>query len=137
MNILYHLFVYNLDNMRKMHYIATGKVKKLPPTYCVNPYQKHKRRVKIARGTLLCPKCKKIWKEEVIKTLLKTPEGKQQLAESMAAPIRQRADYISVARRAVVVEPIPEGALPEPKHSRLRTLTEDAVDSVLNHILKF
>jgi hypothetical protein len=137
--------------MRKMHYIATGKVKKLPPTYCTNPYKKHKRKVKIERGLLLCPKCLKVWKEAEITKLLKTPEGKQQLAESMAAPIRQRLDYAGVARRAMVVEPLPERitvpefeitstpviSLPELRTRRFRTLAEDAADSVLNHILKF
>lgn len=51
-------------------------------------------------------------KEAVISKLLSTPEGKMKLAASMQNPLRERLDYEGVFRRAVVVDPLPQGALP-------------------------
>jgi len=51
-------------------------------------------------------------KKLLIRIMLLTSDGKQKLANSMAQPLRTRTDYESVARRAFVVEPLPEGALP-------------------------
>lgn len=44
--------------------------------------------------------------------LLRSAGGRQRLAESMAQPLRQRLDYGSVARRALRVDSLHDGALP-------------------------
>jgi len=51
-------------------------------------------------------------KEAVISKLLSSPEGKMKLAASMQNPLRERLDYEGVFRRAAVVDPLPQGALP-------------------------
>jgi len=51
-------------------------------------------------------------KDQVIEKLLMTPEGKMKLAASMQNPLRERLDYEGVFRRAAVVDPLPQGALP-------------------------
>lgn len=51
-------------------------------------------------------------KERAIEKLLLTPEGKMKLAASMQNPLRERLDYEGVFRRAAVVDPLPQGALP-------------------------
>lgn len=51
-------------------------------------------------------------KEAVINKLLQSPEGKMKLAASMQNPLRERLDYEGVFRRAIVVDPLPQGALP-------------------------
>jgi len=51
-------------------------------------------------------------KENVISKLLTTAEGKMKLAASMQNPLRERLDYEGVFRRAAVVDPLPQGALP-------------------------
>jgi len=51
-------------------------------------------------------------KDKVIEKLLMTPEGKMKLAASMQNPLRERLDYEGVFRRAAVVDPLPQGALP-------------------------
>lgn len=53
-----------------------------------------------------------VQKEAVINKLLQTTEGKMKLAASMQNPLRERLDYEGVFRRAVVVDPLPQGALP-------------------------
>jgi hypothetical protein len=52
-------------------------------------------------------------KEKQLVKYLSSIEGKQKLAEALTAPIRQKLDYVGVARRALVVDPLPEGALPD------------------------
>ena len=51
-------------------------------------------------------------KDKIIEKLLMTPEGKMKLAASMQNPLRERLDYEGVFRRAAVVDPLPQGALP-------------------------
>jgi hypothetical protein len=51
-------------------------------------------------------------KQEVIANFLKTASGRAKLASSMTQPLRQRRDYSSVARKAFLVEQLPDGALP-------------------------
>lgn len=51
-------------------------------------------------------------KDEMIKRALLTTEGKIALGQAMALPIRRNLDYSGVARRALVVDPLPTGALP-------------------------
>lgn len=51
-------------------------------------------------------------KEKTIEKLLMTSEGKLKLAASMQNPLRERLDYEGVFRRAAVVDPLPQGALP-------------------------
>lgn len=51
-------------------------------------------------------------KDAIIEKLLMTPEGKMKLAASMQNPLRERLDYEGVFRRAAVVDPLPQGALP-------------------------
>lgn len=49
-------------------------------------------------------------RDEMIKRALLSPEGKVALGQAMALPIRQNLDYSGVARRALVVDPLPTGA---------------------------
>ncbi len=51
-------------------------------------------------------------KERAIEQLLLSPQGKMKLAASMQNPLRERLDYEGVFRRAAVVDPLPQGALP-------------------------
>lgn len=51
-------------------------------------------------------------KDDLIKEALLSGEGKVALAQAMALPIRRNLDYSGVARRALVVDNIPQGALP-------------------------
>jgi len=51
-------------------------------------------------------------KERIVAKLLSTPQGKLKLAASMQNPLRERLDYEGVFRRAAVVDPLPQGALP-------------------------
>ena len=51
-------------------------------------------------------------RERAIEKLLLTPDGKMKLAASMQNPLRERLDYEGVFRRAAVVDPLPQGALP-------------------------
>lgn len=51
-------------------------------------------------------------RDEMIKHALMTQEGKIALGQAMANPIRRNLDYQGVARKALVVDPLPQGALP-------------------------
>lgn len=51
-------------------------------------------------------------REELISRAIMTHEGKVALAQAMANPIRRNLDYQGLARRALVVDPLPQGALP-------------------------
>jgi hypothetical protein len=44
--------------------------------------------------------------------LLKTAAGRQKLAGSLGPSLRRRRDYMSIARKALMVEVLPDGALP-------------------------
>lgn len=51
-------------------------------------------------------------RDELISRAVMTNEGKLALAQAMANPIRRNLDYHGIARRALVVDPLPQGALP-------------------------
>lgn len=51
-------------------------------------------------------------RDEIVKRALTTTEGKVALGQAMANPIRRNLDYQGVARRVLVVDPLPQGALP-------------------------
>ena len=51
-------------------------------------------------------------RDDMIKQALMTQEGKIALGQAMATPIRRNLDYQGVARKALVVDPLPQGALP-------------------------
>jgi hypothetical protein len=51
-------------------------------------------------------------RDELISRAIMTHEGKLALAQAMANPIRRNLDYQGIARRALVVDPLPQGALP-------------------------
>ena len=51
-------------------------------------------------------------KEYLIAKALETDEGRAALASAMANPIRQSLDYQGIARKLLVVDPLPQGALP-------------------------
>ncbi len=51
-------------------------------------------------------------RENLIADVLRSPDGRQRLAASMVQPLRTRIDYSSTARRTLLVDPLPEGALP-------------------------
>jgi hypothetical protein len=51
-------------------------------------------------------------RNELVERALMSHEGKLALAQAMANPIRRNLDYQGVARRALVVDPLPQGALP-------------------------
>ncbi len=48
----------------------------------------------------------------LIARYLGSSKGRAALAAAMAAPIRRSLDYHGIARRALVVDPLPQGALP-------------------------
>ena len=50
--------------------------------------------------------------EAMLKRALETTEGKVALGQAMANPIRRNLDYMGVGRKALVVDPLPQGALP-------------------------
>lgn len=50
-------------------------------------------------------------RDELISRAIMTQEGKVALAQAMANPIRRNLDYHGIARRALVVDPLPQGAL--------------------------
>ncbi len=51
-------------------------------------------------------------REEMLKRALLTQEGKVALGQAMANPIRRNLDYQGVGRKAIIVDPLPQGALP-------------------------
>ena len=51
-------------------------------------------------------------RDEMVKRALLTADGKVALGQAMALPIRRNLDYAGVARRALVVDPLQNGALP-------------------------
>jgi hypothetical protein len=51
-------------------------------------------------------------RDELIKRAMLTQEGKIALGQAMANPIRRNLDYQGVGRRVLVVDPLPQGALP-------------------------
>ena len=51
-------------------------------------------------------------KQQIIGEFIKTASGRAKLAASMIQPLRLRRDYTSVARKAFLVEQLPDGALP-------------------------
>lgn len=48
----------------------------------------------------------------ILSRYLSSSIGRQKLAAAMANPIRRNLDYQGIARRAIVVDPLPQGALP-------------------------
>jgi hypothetical protein len=51
-------------------------------------------------------------KSDLVRQALQTHEGKIALGQAMANPIRRNLDYMGVGRKALVVDPLPQGALP-------------------------
>jgi hypothetical protein len=51
-------------------------------------------------------------KEYLISNALETNEGRAALASAMANPIRMSLDYQGIGRKLLVVDPLPQGALP-------------------------
>jgi HK97 family phage major capsid protein len=51
-------------------------------------------------------------KEKLLANMLSSPEGRKKLAQSMQLPLRRRLDYMGVARKALLIEELPPGALP-------------------------
>jgi len=51
-------------------------------------------------------------KDSLLKEALRSQEGKVALGQAMANPIRRNLDYQGVGRKALVVDPLPQGALP-------------------------
>lgn len=50
-------------------------------------------------------------RDELVARAINTQEGKIALAQAMANPIRRNLDYHGIARRLLVVDPLPQGAL--------------------------
>jgi hypothetical protein len=51
-------------------------------------------------------------RDELIARAMMTQDGKIALAQAMASPIRRNLDYHGIARRALVVDPLAQGAIP-------------------------
>src|SRR5690349_7405362 len=51
-------------------------------------------------------------RDDLIARAISTQDGKIALAQAMANPIRRNLDYHGIARRALVVDPLPQGAIP-------------------------
>lgn len=50
-------------------------------------------------------------RDEMIKAALSSQDGKMALGQAMANPIRRNLDYAGVGRKALVVDPLPQGTL--------------------------
>jgi len=55
-------------------------------------------------------------RDELIARAIMTQEGKLALAQAMANPIRRNLDYQGIARRLLVIDPLPQGV--DPKYER-------------------
>ncbi len=51
-------------------------------------------------------------RDQLVESAIMSQQGKMALAQAMANPIRRNLDYQGIARRAVVVDSLPQGALP-------------------------
>jgi len=51
-------------------------------------------------------------RDALLRQALTTQEGKIALGQAMANPIRRNLDYQGVGRKALVIDPLPQGALP-------------------------
>lgn len=51
-------------------------------------------------------------RDDLVARAISTQDGKIALAQAMANPIRRNLDYHGIARRALVVDPLPQGAMP-------------------------
>lgn len=51
-------------------------------------------------------------KRQIINNYMKTQKGRSKIASSMIKPLRSERDYSSVARKAYLVEQLPDGTLP-------------------------
>ncbi len=51
-------------------------------------------------------------RDDLISKAIFTQDGKVALAQAMANPIRRNLDYMGIARRVLVLDPLPQGALP-------------------------
>lgn len=51
-------------------------------------------------------------RDEFISRALNSEQGRVALAQAMANPIRRNLDYQGIGRRALVVDPLPQGAMP-------------------------
>jgi len=51
-------------------------------------------------------------KQQIVNSYMMTGSGRAKVAASMIQPLRIRRDYTSVARKALLVEQLPDGALP-------------------------
>jgi hypothetical protein len=51
-------------------------------------------------------------RDDLVARAISTSEGKLALAQAMASPIRRNLDYHGIARRALVVDPLAQGAYP-------------------------
>ncbi len=51
-------------------------------------------------------------RDEIISKAIYSADGKVALAQAMANPIRRNLDYQGIARRTLVIDPLPQGALP-------------------------
>jgi hypothetical protein len=51
-------------------------------------------------------------RDDLIARAIQTQDGKIAFAQAMANPIRRNLDYHGMARRALVVDPLPQGAMP-------------------------
>lgn len=60
----------------------------------------------------LTPEVSEDQRDALISRALLTQDGKVALAQAMANPIRRNLDYMGIARRALVVDQLPQGALP-------------------------
>jgi hypothetical protein len=58
------------------------------------------------------PSLSETQRDQMITQALQTQEGKIALGQAMANPIRRNLDYQGVGRKALVVDPLPQGALP-------------------------
>lgn len=65
-----------------------------------------------ANSGLTSPVVNDARRDELIQRALFSPEGKVALAQAMANPVRRNLDYQGIARRALVVDPLAQGALP-------------------------
>lgn len=70
-------------------------------------------------------------KDDLIKRALLTQEGKIALGQAMANPIRRNLDYQGVGRKALIVDPLPQGALPVYDKNIVTAVSNDCVQKGL------
>jgi hypothetical protein len=76
-------------------------------------------------------------KRKIIAKLMKTPEGRSEIAANLQEPLREFRDYETVGRRAFMVDQLPDGALPYyDKDPKLKAYTVGEEGTDITEVIK-